>query len=116
MIIKEGASDLEIAKSKLKITDELMDEWEREQLVFFATLGDEAPYDLREVMYVELLQKLPFVDERSQRALDAFVVGQNLDIQFSMLAFFRTLAREDRGMKRTRRIAYAFRSLHPRLA
>ncbi|KAI0684138.1 hypothetical protein BC835DRAFT_1293887 [Cytidiella melzeri] len=65
-IVEHDAEVLREAMESLGITEANMDEWEREEMGFFARLGDEDNYDVHAVAYVELLQELR--DLESKRA------------------------------------------------
>lgn len=57
-IIETGEFTITQAFQDQEITEELIGQWEREEIEYFATLGEEAPHDVHTVAYVELLQKL----------------------------------------------------------
>ncbi|KAI0699449.1 hypothetical protein BC835DRAFT_1405155 [Cytidiella melzeri] len=65
-VIEHDGEVLREAMESLGITEASMDEWEHEELGFFARLGDEDDYDVHAVAYVELLQELR--DLESKRA------------------------------------------------
>ncbi|KAI0683926.1 hypothetical protein BC835DRAFT_1294591 [Cytidiella melzeri] len=65
-VIEHDGEVLREAMESLGITEASMDEWEHEELGFFARLGDEDDYDVHAVAYVELLQELQ--DLESKRA------------------------------------------------
>lgn len=56
--IIETSVALAHAKILLDITDEDLEQWEKEQHEYFKTLGKEPEYNVLAVAYVELLQKL----------------------------------------------------------
>lgn len=57
-IIEKDGRSLEEGKSSLGVTDEDLESYQAEQENYFQTLGDEPESRVREIAYVELLQKL----------------------------------------------------------
>lgn len=72
-IIHEDGATLEASKAYLEMTDELMDQWSKEEREFFATLGEESEYDVHSVAYVELLQQLRELDAKRSQTNSRFV-------------------------------------------
>lgn len=72
-IIKQGESALAQAFRDQEITEELISEWEREEMQYFATLGEEASYDIHAVAYVELLQQLHDLDRKKSQSHSRFL-------------------------------------------
>lgn len=60
-IIKVEGLELAEAQRSLSITDDDLDGWFKEQSNYIATVGQECPWDIHAVAYVELLQKLRVV-------------------------------------------------------
>lgn len=71
-ILEHDAHALREVMVFLEISEEQMVEWEKEELTFFATLGEGEPYDIRKVAYVELLQEYRDLDTARQRANTRF--------------------------------------------
>ncbi|KAI0080203.1 hypothetical protein K474DRAFT_1590508 [Panus rudis PR-1116 ss-1] len=69
--LEEDTDALAVLRSTLSIdaSDEALDAWAKEEKEFFATLGDEHPWDTYAVAYVELLQRLRQLE--SDRKLSA---------------------------------------------
>jgi len=57
IIADEGAAVKETMHA-LKITSTDLETWHREQVLFFETIGEESPWDVHAIAYVELLQEL----------------------------------------------------------
>jgi hypothetical protein len=57
-IIERETIEFEHAKLSLGITDVSIKEWQKQQLVYLETLGEEAEWDMHAMTYIELLQNL----------------------------------------------------------
>ena len=57
-IIKQNTVTLDETLKSLGVTHETLDEWELEERAYFSTLGQEDPWDMHAVAYVELLKEL----------------------------------------------------------
>lgn len=72
-IIRDGSIALQKSMAFHNITVEEMTQWEHEEIEYFATLGEEAPYDIHAVAYVELLQKLCALDKKKSESVTRFL-------------------------------------------
>lgn len=72
-IIQRNTTALQRAMASLRITDEEMDLWEREELAFFARLGQEDERNVLAITYVKLLQQLQDQDNRRAQVTFQFL-------------------------------------------
>ncbi|KAI0083236.1 hypothetical protein BDY19DRAFT_987949 [Irpex rosettiformis] len=72
-IVDQQANDYKQAMTSLGITTADLDQWEVEQSNFFSRLGEEEPYNVHAIAYVERLQELRDLDSRRQRANTNFL-------------------------------------------
>ena len=86
----------------LKLTDAEMDRWEEEQVTFFTTLGEEEPYDPREIAYVELLQQLPVLESKRQQRYNRFLAFEPIQCDQTM---YVAQISETRKLETERRLA-----------
>ena len=61
-IIKRNSAALEETLRSLNVTHQMLDDWEKEEQLYFNTLGQKNPWDTHAVAYVELLRELRAVD------------------------------------------------------
>ena len=61
-IIKDEGAAVEETMYELGITSTNLEMWHREQVSFFETVGEESPWDIHAIAYVELLQELSSVE------------------------------------------------------
>ena len=71
--ITEDTEALKQAKRTLGFTDADLDQFNAEEVDFFAHVGREDPFDPREVMYVEFLEQLPEMAAKRARKTTAFI-------------------------------------------
>ncbi len=71
-IIECNTPALNDAKKSLNISNKDIDSWECEEAQFFATLGNEQPYDIRQVVYIEPLQDPRDAESKSTRVNTRF--------------------------------------------
>jgi len=57
-IINIEGSAIEEAKNELGITSSDLEVWHHQEAEFFETIGEESPWDIHAIAYVELLQEL----------------------------------------------------------
>lgn len=98
-IIERDSAALQGAKESLGITDEDMDQWTGEEAEFFAKLGDEQPYNMHEVVYVELLQELKDAESMRSRAsmhFNTFVPVSDVEAYEKQVSATRKLETERR--------------------
>ena len=57
-IIKDEGTAVEEAMRGLGISSNDLETWHREQVSFFESIGEESPWDIHAMTYVELLQEL----------------------------------------------------------
>jgi hypothetical protein len=72
-IIHNDNASLQEAMRSLAVTEEDLDRWEAEEITFFSHVGEEDPYDIHAVAYVQLLQELRDLDDRRQAANAQFL-------------------------------------------
>ena len=70
----------------MSITEAELDKWKQEQAAFFGTLGEEEPYNVQEIAYVELLQQLLELDSKCQQWSNWFLDYNPLDSDQAMYA------------------------------
>jgi hypothetical protein len=72
-ILTDDAYLLQQSLSYHNITPAMIDEWLKEELLFFAQLGDEADEDIHRIAYVEALQKLQELAKKKDQANTRFL-------------------------------------------
>ncbi|KAG1807731.1 hypothetical protein EV424DRAFT_1543713 [Suillus variegatus] len=81
-IIECETIEFEHAKLSLGITDASIKEWQKQQLVYLETLGEEAEWDVHAMTYIELLQNLRDARAAAQCASASFLDAIPTDYQF----------------------------------
>jgi hypothetical protein len=72
-IVHNDGASLQEAMRSLAITEEDLDRWETEEIDFFSSIGDEDPYDVHAIVYVQRLRELHDLDDRRRAANTQFL-------------------------------------------
>jgi hypothetical protein len=72
-IVHNDAVVLEEAMHSLRITDDDLDQWEKDELDFFSHIGTEDPHDVHATAYVERLKELAELEARRLQANARFL-------------------------------------------
>ena len=64
----------------------MLDEWEKEEQEYFATLGKEQPWDIHAAAYVELLQELRVLEAQCSNTTAAFCSTIPSDYSFTAMS------------------------------
>ena len=83
-IIKRNSAALEETLRSLNVTHQMLDDWEKEEQLYFNTLGQKNPWDTHAVAYVELLRELRAVDNEWTNINSCFI--QSIPDDYTFLA------------------------------
>ncbi|OBZ77055.1 hypothetical protein A0H81_02986 [Grifola frondosa] len=81
-IVNNESIAVEEAKKSLNISDDDMKRWQEHERAYFGTLGQELPWDIHAMAYVESLQELVQIRAQLDRASTQFLTTMPTDYQF----------------------------------
>ncbi|OCH83864.1 hypothetical protein OBBRIDRAFT_815682 [Obba rivulosa] len=81
-IIRTESQAVAEVVASLGIKEEDLEKWHMEEAEYFATLGDEPPWDIHAMAYVDLLREYWQIESRHTDATSQFLLATPIDYQF----------------------------------